>query len=171
LVQELKAGIVMGIVAAVVALLMGVMNVLPAELLPIAGVLQCCGYVVILALWFVAGILAARFARTTLTTGGAAGVGAVAGAITQVIGGVVDALATLVVGFIRPSVSIAALPPEAMRQLTDLGMSPQDVQTMVQLASGPLGAVTTCLCCAGVGALLAAGLGALGGLVGKAMKK
>jgi hypothetical protein len=165
----LKAGIVMGIVAAVIALLMGVVNVLPAEFMAIAGVLQCCGYVVILALWFVAGILAARFARAEVTTGGAAGGGAVAGAITQVIGGIVDSLVTLVVGFVRPSV--AAIPPETMRQLTDLGMSPQDVQALVQLMSGPLGAVTTCLCCAGVGAVIAAGLGALGGIVGKAMKR
>lgn len=165
----LKAGIVMGVVVAVIALLVAGMNLLPAEFLPFVSMLQCCGYVVILALWFVAGILGARFAKTTLTTGSAAGAGAVAGAITQVIGGVVDSLATLVVGFIRPSV--AAIPPETMRQLIDLGMSPQDVQALVQLVSGPLGAVFTCVCCAGVGALLAAGLGALGGLVGKAMKK
>jgi hypothetical protein len=164
-----KAGVVMGVVAAVIALLMGVMNILPAEFMSIAGMLQCCGYVVILALWFVAGILGARFARAGLTTGGAAGVGAIAGAITQVIGGVVDSLATLVLGFIRPAA--AAIPPETMRQLIDLGMSPQDVQALVQLVSGPLGAVSICVCCAGVGALIAAGLGALGGLVGKAMKK
>jgi hypothetical protein len=164
-----KAGIVMGIVVAVLALLVAGMNLLPAQFLPFVSTIQCCGYVVILALWFVAGILGARFARVALTTGGAAGVGAVAGAITQVIGGVVDSLATLVVGFIRPSV--AAIPPETMRQLTDLGISPQDLQAWMQLTSGPLGAVSTCLCCAGVGALIAAGLGALGGLVGKAMKK
>jgi hypothetical protein len=165
----LKAGIVMGIVAAVLALLMGVMNILPAELQTIAGALQCCIWVVIVALWFVAGILGARFARAGLTTGGAAGVGAVAGAITQIIGGIVDSLMTLVIGFVHPSV--AAIPPETMRQLTDLGMSPQDVQALVQYTSGPLGAVSTCLCCAGVGALIAAGLGALGGIVGKAIKK
>jgi len=164
-----KAGIVMGIVVAVLALIVAGMNLLPAGLLPIASMLQCCGYVVILVLWFVAGILGARFAKTTLTTGSAAGVGAVAGAITQVIGGIVDSLATLVVGFIRPAA--AAIPPETMQQLIDLGISPQDVQAWMQYASGPLGAVSTCVCCAGVGALLAAGLGALGGLVGKAMKK
>ena len=165
----LKAGIVMGIVAAVLRLLIGVMSFLPAELLPIAGALQCCMWVVILAVWFVAGILAARFAQAKLTTGGAAGGGAVAGAITQVIGGIVNSLMNLVVGFVRPSV--AAIPPETMRQLTDLGWSPQDVQALVQAMSGPLGEVTTCLCCAGVGAVMAAGLGALGGIVGKAMKK
>jgi hypothetical protein len=164
-----KAGIVMGVVLAVIALLVAGMNLLPAQLLPFVSILQCCGYVLILALWFVAGILGARFAKTVLTTGSAAGVGAVAGAIAQVIGGVVDSLATLVVGFVRPAV--AAIPPETMRQLTDLGMSPQDLQTWIQLTSGPLGAVSTCLCCAGVGAVIAAGLGALGGIVGKAMKK
>jgi hypothetical protein len=131
--------------------------------LPIAGALQCCVYVVILALWFVAGILAARLTRAKLTTGGAAGGGAVAGAITQIIGGIVNTVVTLVVGFIRPSV--ASIPPETMRQLTDLGLSPQDVQALVQYTSGPLGAVSTCLCCAGVGAVMAAGLGALGGIV------
>lgn len=164
-----KAGIVMGIVVAVLALIVAGMNLLPPELLPVVSTLQCCGYVVILALWFVAGILGARFARTTLTTGSAAGVGAVAGAITQVIGGIVDSLATLVVGFVRPAVT--AIPPETMQQLTDLGMSPQDVQALIQYTSGPIGAVSTCVCCAGVGALLAAGLGALGGIVGKAVKK
>jgi hypothetical protein len=165
----LKAGVVMGMVVGVIALVVAGMNLLPAQFLPFVSMLQCCGYVVILALWFVAGILGARFARAGLTTGGAAGVGAIAGAITQVIGGVVDSLATLVLGFIRPAA--AAIPPETMRQLIDLGMSPQDVQAWIQLTSGPLGAVFTCVCCAGVGALIAAGLGALGGLVGKAMKK
>jgi hypothetical protein len=120
----------MGIVAAVIALIMGVMSILPAELLAIAGALQCCVYVVILALWFVGGILAARFTSAKLTTGGAAGGGAIAGAITQIIGGIVNTVVTLVVGFIRPSV--AAVPPETMRQLTDLGLSTQDVQALVQ---------------------------------------
>jgi|GEM_PF-1379708 len=164
-----KAGIVMGIVVAVIALPTGLMGILPTELQAIGGMLQCCGSVVVLALWFVAGILGARFAKTTLTTGSAAGVGAVAGAIAQVIGGVVDSLATLVVGFIRPAAT--AIPPETMRQLAELGISPQDLQAWMQYTSGPLGAAFTCVCCAGVGALLAAGLGALGGIVGKAMKK
>ncbi len=160
----LKAGIIMGIVAAVITLLVGVATFLPTQVMTFA---QCCSLVVFLALWFVSGILAARFAPAALTTGAAAGGGAVAGAITQVIGGIVDTLVTLVVSIVKPA---AAIPPETMQQLTELGLSPQDMQTLIAVTSpGPLGALATCLCCAGVGAVLAAGLGALGGIVGKAI--
>lgn len=157
----LKAGIIMGIVAAVITLLVGVANFLPYQVMTFA---QCCSLVVFLALWFVSGILAVRFVPAAVTTAAAAGGGAVAGAITQVTGGVVDTLVTLVVGIVNPAAGM-----QIMRQLTDLGLSPQDAQGWVAVTSGPGGALATCLCCAGVGAVLAAGLGALGGIVGKAI--
>jgi hypothetical protein len=160
-----RAGIIMGIVAAAFALAMAAANFLLAGLAPLA---TCCSLLVIPALWFVSGILATRFAPAVLTSGTASAGGAVAGAITQTIGGVVETLATLVVGFLEPA---AAIPPETMRQLTELGLSPQEAQALVQYASGPVGAVLTCVCCAGAGAVLAAGLGALGGIVGRATKK
>jgi len=158
----LKAGIIMGIVAAV----FGVASFLPAELMRWA---QCCSLLVIPVLWFVSGILAARFAPAGLTTGAAVGGGAVAGAITQVIGGIVDTLVALVPGIVRPAAAAFAL--ETTLHLAQLGLSPQDVETLVQSTSGPLGAVITCLGCVGVGAAIAAGLGAVGGILGRAVSR
>jgi hypothetical protein len=163
----LKAGIIMGIVVAVVAV---ISNLVGLSDNPVLGLLTCFLSLVILVLWFVSGILAARFGPLELTGGAAAGAGAIAGAITQVIGGIVDVLASSVMQLLGlvPAIS-TQIPPETMRQLAQAGASPEDMRTImsvVQLAAGPVG---SCICCVGIATAIAAGLGAVGGIAGKAI--
>ena len=164
----LKAGIIMGIVVAVVAVISNLAGLFDN---PIVGLLTCFLSLVILALWFVSGILAARFGPLELTGGAAAGAGAIAGAITQVIGGIVDVLLSSIMYALGLAPAVAAqLPPETMRQLAQAGASPDEIRTIVsftQLVAGPVG---SCICCVGIATAIAAGLGAVGGIAGKAIR-
>ncbi len=66
----LKAGIIMGILVAVVTLTMGVTGISSN---PILALLNCFLLLGVLVLWFVAGMVAARFGPAALTIGAAAG--------------------------------------------------------------------------------------------------
>ncbi len=159
-----KAGIIMGIVVAVIAVTMGLTGISSN---PIMGLLNCFLLLVVLALWFVSGILAARFGVAALTAGAAAGAGAIAGAITQVIGGIVDVLMTVITQAL--GLVTVQIPPALVRQLGQAGATPQEIRSivsMMQLMAGPVG---SCICCVGIATAIAAGLGALGGIVGKAI--
>ncbi len=163
----LKAGIIMGIVVAVIALIMGVTGISSN---PIMGLLNCFLLLVVLALWFVSGILAARFGPAAVTAGAAAGGGAIAGAITQIIGGIVNVVVSVITSAL--GLVTVQIPPDLMRQLGQAGATPQEMRSivsMMQLLVGPLGIVGNCICCIGVATAIAAGLGALGGIVGKAI--
>jgi hypothetical protein len=161
----LKAGIIMGIVVAVVDLLL---NVVGLSRNPILGMMACLLPLLILALWFIAGMLAARFGPATLTTGAAVGVGALAGAITQIIGGLVDVALTIVMEAL--GLAVAIIPPDAIRQMAQSGMPPEQIHAIVSLIETAAGPVGTCVCCVGVATVIAAALGAVGGIVGKATK-
>lgn len=163
----LKAGIIMGIVVAVVDLLL---NVVGLSRNPILGMMACLLSLLILALWFIAGILAARFGPAALTTGAAVGAGALAGAITQIIGGLVDVALTIVMEALGLAVAGAIFPPDAIRQMAQSGMPPEQIHAIVSLMETAGGPVGTCVCCVGVATVIAAALGAVGGIVGKATK-
>jgi hypothetical protein len=160
----LKAGIIMGIIVAVIAAIMGVVGI---STNPIVGLFSCFLLLVILVLWFVSGMLAARFGPAALTTGAAAGGGAVAGAITQLIGGIVSVVMGAIMQLVAPVSSL--IPPETIRQFADLGVSPRDFQTIMEFTTGPTGLLINCMCCVGAATAIAAGLGAIGGIVGKAV--
>lgn len=144
----LKAGIIMGIVAMVV----GVIPLSALEMRPEAlGGATLVAEVLFMLLmtlvpWFASGILAARFgAAAALTTGGAAGAGALAGAIAQII----SQIAGMVMNFIFFGEYLTA-PPGAP-------------------TAPPVSAIFIVIACAGVSIAIAAGLGALGGIVGRAI--
>ena len=161
-----KAGIIMGIVVAVVDV---ILNLVGLSTNPILGMVACLLSLLILVLWFVSGILAARFGVAALTTGAAAGAGAIAGAITQVIGGIVDVVMTVITQAL--GLATVQIPPDLMRQLGQAGATPQEIRSivsMMQLLTGPVG---SCICCVGIATAIAAGLGALGGIVGKAISR
>lgn len=131
---SLKAGIIMGIVGIVVILLpLTALEIRPEALSDVAVMAEML--LVLLmnpVLWFASGILAARFgAAAALTTGAAAGAGALAGAIVQIIG----LIATGVTNFIFFATPLH-LPPIGFAAVT---------------------------------IAIAAGLGALGGIVGRAI--
>jgi hypothetical protein len=165
----LKAGIIVGIVVAVLVLLLT-----PAGLSnnPVLGLITCFLSLLILVLWFVSGILAARFGPAGLAVGAAAGAGAIAGAVAQIMGGVADVVLTVILELLGllPPVT-AQIPPETMRQLAQAGATPEEIRSMlsvVQLLSGPVG---SCICCVGIATAIAAGLGALGGILGRATRR
>lgn len=159
-----KAGIIMGIVVAVIAVTMGLTGISSN---PIMGLLNCFLLLVVVALWFVSGILAARFGVAALTAGAAAGAGAIAGAITQVIGGIVDVVMTVITQAL--GLVTVQMPPDLMRQLGQAGMTPQEMRSIVSMMQLLVGPVGSCICCVGIATAIAAGLGALGGIVGKAI--
>jgi hypothetical protein len=147
----LKAGAIGGAVALVLALL---------SLIPVP-VLGCCILFLYVLLWLGVGALAARFGAAVVaqTTGEAAGAGAIAGAITGVIGGIFNVIVTAVQMALGLGTQIIRqIPPEQLRMLEESGIPPEVLTWM-----GGIGGTFVC-CCLG-GAILAAGLGALGGLL------
>lgn len=163
----LKAGIIIGIVVAVVDV---VLNLVGLSNNPVLAAVACFLSLLILVLWFVSGVLAPRFGPAELTTGAAAAGGAIAGAVTQVIGGVVDTVLTVgmqALGLVDVS---AQIPPGTMRQLAQAGMPPEQIRAFMSLLEVSAGPVGSCICCVGVATAIAAGFGAIGGIVGKAIK-
>lgn len=163
----LKAGIITGIVVAVVDVILNVVGIVDN---PILGIVGCLLSLLILVLWFVAGILAARFGPVPLTAGAAVGIGALAGAIAQVIGGIVDVVLTIIMQGLGLVTAGTQIPPGTMRQLAEAGMRPEEIESLISvvgLAAGPVG---SCVCCLGVATMIAAALGAIGGIVGRATK-
>lgn len=142
----LKAGIIMGIVPIVVGVILlsalEIRGEAPRDVTLIAEVLLAL--LMTLVPWFACGILAARFgAAAALTTGGAAGAGALAGAIAQII----SQIAGMVMGFIFAGLfEPPGAPPAA-----------------------PVSPFFFAIGCPGVYIAMAAGLGALGGIVGRAI--
>lgn len=167
----LKAGIIMGIVAAVVDVILwyvlGLSGSLDLEML------ACFLLLLTLVLWYATGILAARFGATAaLTTGGAAGAGALAGAITEIIGRIAD----VVMNLITLALGLVSVPfsPGTIQWLAYAGIRPDEIlyftydplEMPEQLASDPVGSFILCV---GVSIAMAAGLGAFGGIVHRAI--
>jgi hypothetical protein len=157
----LKAGIIMGIPLIVVEVIQYVAR--DVELLCL----------LIPVLWFVSGILAGRFgAAAALTTGAAAGAGALAGAITQVVVRIADVVMNLVM-LALGKVSIP-FSPGSIQWLAQLGLGFDEAEVFAYLVmnEAPVAAVdrvSACMLCVGVSIAMAAGLGAVGGIVGRAV--
>ena len=145
----LKAGIIMGIVAIVGSVILYVIVLQTAPEDPSGVALMAVTLLALLltlVLPFASGILAARFgAAGALTTGAAAGAGALAGAIAQII----SRIAGVVMDFI-----FAAYWTE-----------PPGAPTTAE----PDFAIFIIIAMTGVTIAIAAGLGALGGIVGRAI--
>ena len=182
----LKAGIIMGIVATVVDVILYVVNLLimrhfGAEFLPPGynwlGMLLFVLGLLGLVLWFVSGILAGRFgAAAALTTTAAAGAGALAGAITEAmarIAHVVTNLTMLALGVVSVPFS-----PGSIQWLAQLGLRAGDgeLSLFAEMRNGyavwtdpaTVDRASACMFCVGLSVAVAAGLGALGGIVGRA---
>lgn len=149
----IKAGLIGGVAAVVVSLI---------GLIPICN---CLSFPAQLLIYLVVGGLAAFWMTPRREPGNAAGQGAIAGVITGVIAGLV--------GMILAPVSLAIsggadqilsqLPPEALQALRDSGVDP----SVFLGTGGALG--IGALCCVG-SIIIAALLGALGGLIYAAIK-
>ena len=180
----LKAGIIMGIVATVVDVILNVVNLsiirlTGGESLPPGynwlGMLLFVLGLLGLVLWFVSGILAGRFgAAAALTTAAAAGAGALAGAITEAmarIAHVVTNLTMLALGVVSVPFS-----PGSIQWLAQLGLRADDLEWFAYMGPGSgawrdpatVDRASACMFCVGLSVAVAVGLGALGGIVGRA---
>jgi len=164
----LKAGIIMGMVAAVVDVILYVLGL--SGNLDVGA--SCFLSLLRLVLWFATGILAARFGATAvLTTGEAAGAGALAGAITQIISRIAD----VVMNLITLALGLVSVPFSAgtMQWLAHLALGPHDIVAFDYEIGLPLQQVayrvniSTIMFCVGVSIAIAAVLGAVGGILGK----
>ena len=153
----LKAGVIGGI-GALLLVIAGVV----VELIPQLAVLSCCVTILYLVLWLGVGVLAAFFAakQAPLTTSDATTAGATAGLVTGIIGGLLEMIASGITALVRsPAEVLQQIPPEQLRSLEELGIDPQ-------LFASPLFSVgTTFVCCCLFGSVVAAALGAIGGLL------
>jgi len=147
----LKAGLIGGAALALISLL-----------LVFAGGLglECTLELLTLLAFAGIGVLAAYWMPPVRKAGQAAGHGALAAVIAQLIGGVVFTILTLIRSFfIDTAALISTLDPELLDQMVAAGMDPEILETLV----GPVGAVLSgSMCCVG-GLIFAAILGAIGG--------
>jgi len=151
----LKAGLIGAGVAVVLNLLAFIPFVACLTLIPTLMLFGCVG------------ALAVYWMPTVRTTGQAAAHGALAGVITGVVDGVVGTLVAIASSaFWGPQMGLSQLPPEAIRDLHQAGIDP----AQLQLVMGVGGAATCGTVCAGISIALAAGLGALGGVIYAALK-
>ncbi len=156
--MSMKAGLKAGGIGAAVGLVFGLLL-----MVPVLGCICCLVFFVIL---IGAGILAAKFSPAPRTSGGAAGVGAIAGLLSG-LGFGVGAIITYVVQ--ASTGATAAAIPQLTQFLQELGINMQGIDTSFA-ASSAGGVVSGSLCC--IGALvIGAGLGAVGGTIGAAIFK
>jgi len=148
----LKAGLIAGVYLIVVALI-GFVPVLGCLSLPLTWI----GYIL-------AGVLAVIFLPPGRAAGQGAGVGALAAAVAQVLGGLVN-----IIGGMLQASSVSAeqvlsqIPPESMEQLRAVGIDPS-------IFVSPAGTGSVLLVCCGIGVLVAAVLGAISGAITAAVK-
>ncbi len=151
-----------GLIGAVIVIALKVLEVVPCVV--------CCA----LPLEWVAlgcvGALAAYWIVPPRTMGAGAGQGALAGLIAAAIGGIVGigvnvvgatALAPLQVAMLRQ------LPPEMLQAMVQSGFDPS---MLTGAGTGVVETITGGAMCCGVGLVIAAALGALGGLIFAAIK-
>jgi hypothetical protein len=155
----LKAGLIGG---AVVALLSIVLTFVGQTL----G-LECAIWLVTLLVFAGIGALAAYWLPPLRQAGPAAGQGALAAVLAQLIGGLVLTVLTVVrSSFIDTGAVLSQLDPAMLDSLAEAGVDMQAMEAMI----GPVGAIFSGgLCCVG-GLIFAAILGAIGGALVAAIK-
>lgn len=149
-----KAGLKAGLIGAAIILVLTLLNQIP-------GIGCVCCPLAFLAYAGI-GALAGFFLTPPRTTGNGAGAGAIAGLISGAAGGLVWIIVMAIQVAIGGTGGImAAIPPDTMRQLVELGVDPE----MFAIFSGVGGvAIGGGLCCL-TGLAVGAGIGAIGGLI------
>jgi len=155
----LKAGLVGGAALVVIYLMMTFLA---------QGTGFGCGLSLMALLAFAgAGALAAYWMPPTRQAGPAAGQGAAAAAIAQLIGGIVfTVLIVILFSMIDTAEVISSMDPALLDQLAQAGYDPDAFETMLGPVSGVLAGS---FCCVG-GLIFAAILGAVGGALVAAIK-
>jgi hypothetical protein len=148
----IQNGLRAGAIGAVIAVILNLVGIIP--------VVGCCTFILTLVLWIGVGVLAGYYGSKSnpMQTGGdAAKVGAVAGAVTSLVGGVAETIIISVqVALGGTMQALSQIPPEQLRQLREIGVDPAIFGNLA-------GVVGIGSCCCLVGTLVAAALGAAGG--------
>jgi hypothetical protein len=155
----LKAGLIGGAVLALLSILLTFLG-------QTLG-LECAIELLTLLVFAGIGALAAYWMPPIRQAGPAAGQGALAAVLAQLIGGIVLTILSVIrTSFVDTSAVISNLDPALLDSLVEMGLDVQVVETMM----GPAGAVLSgSLCCLG-GLIFAAILGAVGGALFAAIK-
>jgi len=145
-----------GLIGAAMLVLLNLIGLIP--------LLVCITLPLTILAYAVIGGLAASYLPPVRTAGQGAGHGALAALIASLIGGVVG----LIIGVIQASLVdtaqiLSQLPPEFQQVIRDSGISPS-------FLAGAGGATIRGSICCGVGMLIAASLGAIGGAILAAAK-
>ena len=145
-------GLKAGGIGAIIAVILNLVGIIP--------LIGCCTFILTLVLWVGVGVLAGYFGSKSnlMQTGGdAAKAGAVAGAVTSLVGGVAQTIIFAIQAAVSGSVqALSQIPPEQLRQLREAGVDP----AMFSSVAGVIGVGS---CCCIIGTLIAAALGAGGG--------
>jgi hypothetical protein len=157
-----KAGLKAGAVGAAVIVVLNLIG-----LIPCAGCVVC---ILGLLVYVGAGALAAYWLPPVRTAGDSAGAGAIAGVVVGIVGGIVN----MIISALRFAISggpgatmrqMSQIPPEVMRQLYEVGVDPS-----LFAGTSILGVIGISSACCVIGFLLAAILGAIGGVIFAAVK-
>ena len=161
-----KAGLKAGLIGAGALFLITLPNLLPTFLPPIPCLgCICCGLP--LLAYAGVGVLAGFFITPPRDAGAGAGAGAIAGLISAV-GSTIAWMITMGLQMLISGTQdvMSTLDPEMIRQISELGISPE----MFAALSGVTGLFIAGGMCCLVSLALGAGLGALGGLIFGATK-
>jgi hypothetical protein len=144
-------GLKAGGIGAIIAVILNLVGIIP--------LIGCCTFILTLLLWVGVGVLAGYLGKSnSMQTGGdAAKAGAVAGAVTSLVGGIAQTIIFAIQAALGGSVqALSQIPPEQLRQLRDAGIDPA-------IFSSVAGVIGVGSCCCIIGTLIAAALGAGGG--------
>jgi hypothetical protein len=145
-----------GLIGAAVIVVLNFVELIPGAV--------CCTWLPEWVMLGCVGALAAYWMTPPRTAGPAAGQGALAGLVAAAIGGVVGVfLAVASSALFGAAQALSQVPPEFLREMQRSGIDPD-------LFLGPIGAgVFSTICCT-IGLAIAAGLGALGGVIFAAIR-
>jgi len=151
-----------GLIGAVIVVVLKVLEVVPC--------VNCCAIPVEWVAYGCIGALAAYWIRPMRTMGAGAGQGALAALIAAAIGGVIGIGVSVVGATVLAPFQVAMLrqmPPEFLSELARAGIDPG---LITGAGGGTVETITSGAMCCGVGLVIAAVLGALGGLIFAAVK-
>jgi hypothetical protein len=151
-----------GLIGAVIVVVLKVLEVVPC--------VNCCAIPVEWVAYGCIGALAAYWIIPVRTMGAGAGQGALAALIAAAIGGVIGIGVSVVGATVLAPFQVAMLrqmPPEFLSQLAEAGIDPG---LITRTGGSTAETITGGAMCCGVGLVIAAVLGALGGLVFAAVK-
>jgi hypothetical protein len=151
-----------GLIGAVIVVVLKVLEVVPC--------VNCCAIPLEWVAYGCIGALAAYWTVSGRTMASGAGQGALAALIAAAIGGVIGIGVSVVGAAVLAPFQVAMLrqmPPEVLRELANAGIDPG---LITRTGGSAVESVTSGAMCCGVGLVIAAALGALGGLIFAAVR-